>query len=52
MRRLGLIDILVVALLVAALVYVARSDFGRFANRGYFAPTPTAAPAPVPAARP
>lgn len=46
MRRLGLIDLLVVALIVALLVFAARQDFGRYTDRAYHpapkAPAPTA----------
>ena len=45
MRRLGLIDLLVVALLVGLLVLAARHDFGRYADRGFVGRDGMAAPA-------
>jgi len=46
MRRLGLIDLLVVALLVGLLVLAARQDSGRFKDRS-FAPAAKAQPKTV-----
>jgi hypothetical protein len=46
MRRLGLVDVLIVALIVILLVLAARHDFGRYADRGQPVAPPPQAPPP------